>query len=190
LKSIGTDTGAALKNDLLKGTSEEFLRQLLGRGLEKKKISGDLRPGESLNMDKAYSGEQEGIIKEKRQAVFISKMQENENSTLRIKENVLKNSLRELQEQLLSLAKSTGKLSAQTEVAAKSETINPGVSDLSYLQMLVSFLRSFTESINSAGMWMMAANKRAQKKDYWSRYKKSGSKFLLSGEHYLTRSAG
>jgi len=54
----------------------------------------------------------------------------------------------------------------------------------------LEFMKSFRKKIEDAQIWLHASNKRAEKKNFWSTYKKHGSKFLLSPDHYLQRSAG
>ncbi len=192
LKDIGQGTSQSLKNDLLQGTSKDFLRQLLGTQFEPKprKISGDIRPGESMEMDKAYSGQHEQLIKEKRQLSYLNKLKDEEVKMVSERSNELKTKLNALQQELVVLAQSTGKLAEQTQVAVMSAPIEPGVYHLNFLQNIIDFIKSFRKQINGAEMWMQSTNKRAQKKNFWGKYKTHGSKFLLSADHYLTRSAG
>ncbi|OGM05253.1 hypothetical protein A2125_01315 [Candidatus Woesebacteria bacterium GWB1_43_5] len=192
LKDIGSTTNQSFKNDLLAGTSKDFLRQLMGVNFETKgrKISGDLMPGESIEMDKAYSGEQEKVIKERRQLSFLNKLKDEEIRLVSEKSNDLKVKLNALQSELLALAQSTQNLAAETQVAVMSAPVEPGVYHIAFYEKLIEFIKSFRKQINSAGVWMAETNKRAQKKNFWGKYKKHGSKFLLSADHYLTRSAG
>jgi len=66
----------------------------------------------------------------------------------------------------------------------------PGVYHIVFFQKVLEFLTSFRKKIEEAATWLSATNKRAEKKNYWSMYKKKGSSFLLSPDHYLQRSAG
>jgi nicotinamide mononucleotide adenylyltransferase len=54
----------------------------------------------------------------------------------------------------------------------------------------MEILKSSRQKIDQASVWMGSANKRAEKKNYWSMFKKKGSSFLLSPDHYSQRSAG
>src|SRR4030043_501414 len=57
-------------------------------------------------------------------------------------------------------------------------------------EKLLEFVKSFRKKIEESSVWLHATNKRAEKQNYWSKFKKHGGKFLLSADHYLTRSAG
>lgn len=190
LKDIGSSTGTSFKKDLVQGTSRDIIRQMLGESYKPRKVSGDIMPGESVEIDKAYSGEHQRVVQEKRQLSFLNRLKEQEVHQVESRSNELKIQLNRLQQELLALMESTQSLSEETEVAAMSVPADPGIYHINYFEKLIEFVRSFRRQIGSADMWMQASNKRSQKKDYWSKYKKNGSKFLLSADHYLTRSAG
>src|SRR3972149_9748970 len=78
LKDIGASSVKTFNKDMVGAMPQDILRQLLGRELPQRKISGDLRPGESVEKDKAYSGEQETIIKERRQLQYLNKLKDEE----------------------------------------------------------------------------------------------------------------
>ncbi|OGZ27991.1 MAG: hypothetical protein A2427_04875 [Candidatus Nealsonbacteria bacterium RIFOXYC1_FULL_40_7] len=99
--------------------------------------------------------------------------------------------LKVLTDEVLLLAKSTQNLSKEISVAAMQISgTEPGVYHVFFFERIVEFIRSFRSKVEDATLWMGTANKRAEKKNYWSKYKKHGGKFLLSADHYLTRSAG
>ena len=68
--------------------------------------------------------------------------------------------------------------------------VEPGVYHVIFFEKLLEFVKSFRKKIEDAAVWLHATNSRAEKKNYWSRYKKHGGKFLLAADHYLTSSAG
>ena len=59
-----------------------------------------------------------------------------------------------------------------------------------FYENIVKTMIDFRKKIDSTVIWMHGQNKRGEKKNYWSQYKKKGSSFLLSGETYSQRSAG
>ena len=61
---------------------------------------------------------------------------------------------------------------------------------INFYESIISMVASFRKKIDSAVVWLQGSNKRAEKKNFWSQYKKKGSSFLLSGESYTQRSAG
>jgi len=190
LKDIGASSVKTFNKDMVGAMPQDILRQLLGRELPQRKISGDLRPGESVEMDKAYSGEQETIIKERRQLQYLNKLKDEELQLVRERSNEVKIRLNNLQQELLVLTQSTGKLAEETQIAVMSAPVEPGVYHINFIEMLIEFVKSFRRQLSDAGVWMAGSNERAQKKNYWSKFKKHKSKFLLAPDHYVTRSAG
>ena len=106
------------------------------------------------------------------------------------KGNELRLKLHALMQEIYNLAKTTQGLGEQVEVAAMQAPANPGVYHVIFFEKLLEFIKSFRKKIEDAGIWLQAANKRSEKKNYWAMYKKKGSSFLLAPDHYLQRSAG
>ena len=188
LKDIGGGTSQSLKSDLLKASSEQFLEQLFAR--EKKKYTGELTPGETLELTEVFSGDREAKKKEKVQIAFERSLLQEESRRVEEKSNQLKLQLHALMQEVYALAQSTQGLGEEIEVASMQAPVNPGVYHIVFFEKLLDFVKSFRKKIDNAGIWMHASNKRAEKKNFWSIYKKHGSKFLLAPDHYLQRSAG
>ena len=106
------------------------------------------------------------------------------------KSNELKLQLKAIMEEVLALAATTSNLDEETKIAALQAPVNPGVYHVIFFEKLLEFIKSFRRKIEDASVWLSAVNKRAQKKNYWTMYKKKGSSFLLAPDHYLQRSAG
>jgi hypothetical protein len=98
--------------------------------------------------------------------------------------------LQAISQEIQKLAASTGNLATQTEIAMIEIPINPGVYHIIFFEKVLEFLQSFRKKIDQATVWLQSSNKRAEKKNYWAMYKKKGSSFLLSPDHYSQRSAG
>jgi hypothetical protein len=190
LKEMGDSTGKSIKDDLLKKSSEEFFKQLFGNQTGEKKYSGDLTPGESLSLDELYSGEKAENEKLRAQIALERNLNREEKQQLQEKGDELKVRLHALMQEVFALSQSTQSLGEEIKVAAFEAPVNPGVYHVVFFEKLIGFIKSFREKIDNASIWLSASNKRAEKKNYWSSYKKSGSKFFLSSEHYLQRSAG
>lgn len=92
--------------------------------------------------------------------------------------------------EITKLAATTGNLATQTEIAMVEVPVNPGIYHVIFFEKVLEFLQSFRKKIDEASVWLDSTNKKAEKKNYWSMYKKKGSSFLLSPDHYLQRSAG
>ncbi len=189
LKDIGSATSKSLKKDLFEGTSEAIFDQILG-GRQEKKYSGDIVAGESIEISDVFSGKAEENKKLKAQITLEKSLLEEERVQVEKKTNELKLQLHAISQEVVTLVQSTQNLSQEVQIAAMQAPIEPGVYHVIFFQKLLEFIKSFRKKIEDASIWLQSVNKRAMKKNYWSLYKQHGSKFLLSPDHYLQRSAG
>jgi hypothetical protein len=189
IKDIGSGTASSLKRDLLEGGSKDFLDQIFGNR-PNKKYSGEISVGESLEIEEVISGEHEEKRKLEVQLSLERQLRQEEKTLVERKGNELKLKLHALTQEVIALAQSTQEMGSEVEKAAMQAPTNPGVYHVVFFERLLSFLRSFRKKIESASVWLHAANGRAEKRNFWGLYKKHGSKFLLSPDHYLQRSAG
>jgi len=101
--------------------------------------------------------------------------------------------IKALQKEVGNLAQQTDRLEKHLQVATKQTIVNPNIYDLSFLQQLRSLIKHFRAKIEDASVWLATLNQKSKKRSrFWNIFanKKGGAKFLLSSEHYLTRSAG
>lgn len=189
LKEVGAGVGKTLKSDLLAETSQDFIRELLGTKVEKK-YTGELVPGESVEISEVFSGKREEKEKLRSQIALEKRLIEEEKRRIEEKGRELRLQLHALMQEVYELAKTTQGLGEQVEVASMQAPVNPGVYHVIFFEKLLEFVRSFRKKIEDASIWLASSNRRAEKKNFWAIYKKQGSKFLLSPDHYLQRSAG
>ncbi len=189
LKDLGSGTSSQM-GDLLKGTSEDFFKQLLGIPAEQPKRSGEMSPGESLQMSDVMNGKEEENKRLRAQISLERQMNADEKRISQEKSNQLKAQLQALTSEVAKVAASTQGLAEATQVAMVQAPAEPGIYHIIFFEKVLEFLQSFRKKIDLAATWLHSSNKRAQKKNYWSMYKKKGSSFLLSPDHYLQRSAG
>jgi len=190
LKDLSGGTADSLKNDLLKQTSEDFFAELMGIPKAQQKRSGELSAGESVNMNEVLSGKEEENKKLRAQISLERQLSAGEKRLSQEASEKLKVQLQALISEVQKVAVSTGNLAEATQVAMINAPANPGIYHIVFFEKVLEFLQSFREKIDQASVWLQSTNKRAQKKNYWSMYKKKGSSFLLSPDHYLQRSAG
>lgn len=190
LKDIGSASADTVKKDLIGETSKDFIKQLLNQRKREQKVSGEIMPGESLDLKDVFSGKHEEEVKLRKQVALERKLRQEEEVRVEKKSGELRIQLRALQEEMLSLAQTTESLAKETQIATMQAPVEPGVYHVIFFEKLIEFIKSFRKKVQEAEVWLQATNKRANKKNYWARYKKHGSKFLLSPDHYLTRSAG
>ncbi len=188
LKDLGGDFGAQ-GGDLLKSTSEDFFKELVGIQTSPNR-SGEIKAGESIEMAAVITGKEEENKKLRVQIMLERNLTSEESRVSQEKMNELRVQLQAITAEIAKLAASTGNLATQTEIAMIEVPVNPGVYHVIFFEKVLEFLQSFRKKIDQASVWLQSVNKRAQKKNYWSMYKKKGSSFLLSPDHYLSRSAG
>jgi hypothetical protein len=186
LKDIGGGTVDTIKKDVI--NPQDFMEQILGT--PRKNYSGEITPGESLEFGEVFSGKREESEKYNKQIIHERRLHDEEKLLFEKKSNELRVQLHAVMQEINVLVKTTKNLSDEAEKASMQAPIEPGVYHLIFFEKLLEFLKSFRKKIEDASVWLQATNKRAQKKNYWAKYKKHGGKFLLSADHYLTRSAG
>jgi hypothetical protein len=189
LKDLGSDSVSQTK-DLLKDTSEDFFRELMGMPGRAPKRSGELSAGDSMSMEDVINGKEEENKKLRGQIRLERNLADAEKRLSEQKSNELKVQLQAIIQEVQKVAASTGELAQELQVAVIQAPANPGIYHIIFFEKLLGFLQSFRKKINEASTWLQSSNKRAQKKNYWNTYKKKGSSFLLSPDHYLQRSAG
>ncbi len=190
IKDIGIATSQQMREEASNITSD-FMEQLIGFRPFGKKFTGEIEPGEAINISEIYSGKYEELTRLRKKTALERKLLEEEKIQVEKKTNELKMHLSAIREEILVLAKNTENLAQETKIAAMQAPIEPGVYHLRFFEKLLDFINSFRKKIEEASVWLHALNKRAVKKNMWgSLYKKHGAKYLLSGEHYLQRSAG
>ena len=187
-KDLGSSTANSLKQDLVSKMPQDLMEQLFGQ--QSINRSGELYPGTSAELGNiAQPGyENESILQT--QLITERKIFQEEKNLTEKRTNELRMQLKVLTDEVVLLAKSTQNLSQEITIAANQITAEPGVYHVFFFERIIDFIRSFRNKIEDTSLWMGSANKRAEKKNHWSRYKKHGGKFLLSADHYLSRSAG
>jgi len=76
-------------------------------------------------------------------------------------------------------------------VASKLEPVEPGVYHLNFFERPKQAIIIFRKKIEDSASWLALFNQRAKKRGYyWTQFKKSGTKFLLSQERYMATQAG
>lgn len=189
LKDIGTSTGKQMKEELLQKAPASFMEQMFSPGI-RKNYSGEIMAGEALELKEVYTGQYQEKLKLQKQLSFERKLRKEEEARIEKRANELKIQLNVLMKEVYELSQATQDIGEETKLAAMQAPVEPGVYHVIFFEKLIEFIKSFRRKIDETVIWLKATNKRAEKKNYWSKYKKHGSKFLLSADHYLTRSAG
>jgi hypothetical protein len=141
-------------------------------------------------MSEVISGKEEENKKLKARISLERKLSSDEKRVSEEKTNKLRVELQALTLEIKKTEESVENMAEVTQVAMMSAPVEPGVYHVTFLSKFLEFLQSFRKGIDWAANWLQSSNKRAEKKNYWNMYKKKGSSFLLSPDHYLQRSAG
>lgn len=190
INEIGSQFVDTAKNEV-KATTDEIFRQLLGqqKNLQEKR-SGNINAGNSLNISEVMSGEHEKTQKAEEQLFFERRLFSEEKRESESKIQELRLRLHAVSNEAVKLASSTANLTQEVKVAIMQNPANASEYQISFFENIIKLISDFRKKIDNAVVWMQGASKRAEKKNFWSQYKKKGSSFLLSGETYSQRSAG
>lgn len=188
-KDLGSSAANSLKQDLISKMPQDFMDQIFGPQTPGN-YSGELIPGAPVEFNNRSREKNAEENKLKTQIFFERRLFQEENILVQKRTNELRMQLKVLTDEVLLLANSTQNLSNEVSIASMQVTAEPGVYHVFFFERIVEFIRSFRGKVDDATLWLGTSNKRAEKKNYWAKYKKHGGKFLLSADHYLTRSAG
>lgn len=190
INEIGSQVVNTAKNEV-KATGDEFFRQLLGQQkVMQQNRSGELSVGQPLQMNEVMSGQLEKNKKLEEQIFFERKLLNEEKQSTTQRLNELRLRLQAIQTEASKMVATTASLSEEIKIAVMQGATSVSEYQINFLQDLINTIISFRKKIDSAIVWFQGHNKRADKKNFWSQYKKKGSTFLLSGESYSQRSAG
>lgn len=189
IREAGKATAGAMNEQLIKPMPKDIMDQIFGP--RRQNVSTEFAPGESVEMNELMSGERENRQKEEKRLKMERELLDEERLYVEKQTNELRVQIHAIHQEVIKLAQATPKLAQEVKVAAIQAPIEASTYELKFLQHLFELIRSFREKIENASVWLEACNRRARRRNVWgSNYKKGGAKYLLSGEHYLTRSAG
>lgn len=188
------DLTTSVARDTFNGANqlgEDFFKQLLGiQELQRSELQKkqSVLPGEkvSLNSQAKEASQAETMRGNKDESRLI--LEENQTKTAKL--NELESRLKIIINEAKRLADSTSNLGNEVKSAVLNPNINPSEYEIGFFEGIIANIVNFRKKIDIATEWMVGMNKRAEKKNYWSQYKKKGASFLLSPDHYSQRSAG
>lgn len=180
LRDLGGGTVKSLNEDFLGQIPKDVFTQT---GLHPQKLEGTPNPQEPVDLLKIKELEQRfrrlEISKREERLVFSSQQQE------------VKVRLAALQEEAKKMASATQNLAQEVKIAVLQTPVEPGTYHLTFLEKLISFIKSLTQKIENAAVWVSAFNQRAKKRPfYWAQVGRSGTKFMLSQERYMATQVG
>ncbi len=167
----------------------EILQEILGTNPPQEKPKNEFRPGESIDIAKLLGAKKEtpqnAPKTTENRFIFNEEREETER-----KISSLKAQLEQIIKEIKLLAQSTKTVEEQIKAIPENPPQEPGVYHIGFFKEILKIIKNARVRIEEASVWLSFATRRGQKKNYWARYKKGGASFLLSADHYLTRSAG
>lgn len=187
-KSASKASLKTLKKELAK-VPQDFMDELFGPKLDTK-TSAEFQTGESLETKDMLSDKSKENKNLKGQLTYERLLYKEETILIEKRSNELRIQLQAVMREVTSVAEQMNELASEVKIAAFQAPIEPGIYHVVFYTNFLNFLKNFRKKIESASVWLNAANGRAAKKNWLNNYKKHGAKYLLSGEHYISRSAG
>lgn len=190
INDIGSSVVNTAKNET-KVISNEFFKQLLGQQKQlQEKRSTNLEVGSSVNVSEVISGQEQKNKKLQEQIYFERRLYSEEKNETQKKLHELRLRLQAIQTEASKMIASTANLSQEVRNAVLSGVVDPSEYQINFFENIIKLISDFRKKIDNAVVWMQGQSKRAEKKNYWTQYKKKGASFLLSPDHYSQRSAG
>lgn len=187
------DLGSSFKNqakDATWGTGKGMVDQILGAPKTPvKPESGELQPEQPFNFeDYLKSRERQAVSREKQK--FERRIQE-ERLVFHRKQEEAKLQIKAVQEELKKLADASQGLSVEIKKATFTATVEPGTYHDNFFDRIRRLIQLARKKISESKSWLETFNHRAKKRShYWFNVKKSGTKFMLSQERYMSTQVG
>jgi len=187
LRDLGQDTIRVAKDDLLGGIASDILPEALG--MNKPQAGGELKVGEEISFEKR--DREEGDAEMARRRGFFERSRREIEVVVEENKEQLALKVQAVRQEIANLAKQVMRLDEAVKEAVMVAPVDPGVYHEGFFEKLRNFLIKAGQDFKKAAVWLEGSTGRAKKKQgFWGKYKSQGSKFYLSQEHYLTRSAG
>ena len=184
LRNLGANVADSMVDDVAGGIAREAVNQVTGN-----QKSGDLKPNQSLDFDQMPW--QEEARKERLFRQDFTDLTRQEKLIWARQEQETKMQISAILQELKKLAQSVKNLDKQVEIAAQEVPIDPGIYHINFFEKLRETIVLFRQRIEESANWLSVFNQRAKKRNfYWGQFKKSGTKFLLSQERYMSTQAG
>jgi hypothetical protein len=108
------------------------------------------------------------------------------------KEEQAKQQIKVIQEELKKLADSTSGLSQEVKKAVFTGIAEAGTYHVSFFARLRSIIELARQEVASSVTWLRSSGKRRKQQQgfYWNQVKKSGTRYMLSQERYMSTQGG
>lgn len=173
LRSLGGGVGRTVTKDVAGKVAGDALQSLFG-GPPK---SGELRQNEPFTLPK----------EQQRQRAPEHRPYQ---PPVQLEEPNLKQEIENVRAELKLLASSVKQYNQEVQRAINEVPVDPGIYHLNFFERLRSVLKILRQQIEDSRSWLALWHSRKQKKNYWGKYKKHGTKFGLSSERTASTQSG
>jgi hypothetical protein len=172
---IGKSITSAIKDDVIKGGSDNILNSLLGTNNEM--LSANQSNLEYQNRDqKENNGFDKDLFSVKESGII---------------ERGIAEKIEEVRRELLGLKSSMQKLNTELEKAIVENVVEPGIYHLNYFEQIKALIILIKKQVDESSTWLQMMQSRGKKRiGYWGMFKKHGTNFGLSNERNLATSHG
>lgn len=187
LRDLGSGFADSAVKDLGGGLAKDAFGQLTGR-----QNSGDLKPNQDFDLTKARETQQRKVESQSREFYqdYLDIRRQEKLVYSRVEQET-KLQIAAILEELKKIALSTKNLAQEVETAAAQVPVDPGSYHLTFFEKLRETLILLRKRLDDSATWLAAFSQRSKRRNhYWGQFKKSGSKFLLSQERYMSTQAG
>ena len=184
LRNLSEGVADSAVHDVAEGVAKTAVDQLTGRK------AGELKPNQALDIEKATQEDSREKLAQVFQREFLD-IRRQEKLVYSREQQETKLQIAAILDELKKLASSTKNLAQEVEIASKQVPVEPGVYHLNFFEKLRETILLFKKRIQESTTWLAAFNQRAKRRSYyWQQVKKSGTKFMLSQERYMSTQAG
>jgi len=195
IRDVAKTTANMAKKDLVVGTARSITEQLFGKessgiqeavgiqALEQTKVTGDISPGESLELAKIKKRE----FGQKRAEEF----RQGEKRLSIYEEQEITRQVEEILAELKKIVKATKELENEfQQVVVETPPEKVGKYHLTFFNFLLKLVTVARKKINESATWLSLFASRKKERNYWAMFKKKGTSFALSGERAVATSTG
>ncbi len=191
-RELGGGTRQAAK-DAAMGIGGDMIRQVTQKNWTPQPLSGEISMGEHLDIDIEIQRREKDIIKKERS--HLEYVRREEQLVFNRKEEQLKEQIKSIQEELKKelekLAEEAGGLVGELEIAVEQTIVSPGTYHLNFFDKIRQLFILLRKRVHESKTWMHTVNSRSSHRSfYWGSVGKSGTKFMLSQERYMSTQAG
>ncbi|HUQ85384.1 MAG TPA: DUF5660 family protein [Candidatus Limnocylindrales bacterium] len=190
---IGHATAKSAKDDILKGSANDFM-EMLGLGLEStdKKGSKHSEPTDIVDFTKSKDSQKSKPESRIEAAIDYHRdiVRSSENIS-RTELQTMNSKVQQIKMELQALVASSKDLQMTfASVTVEQTTTNIGTYHENFFDWMINMIRDARKKVEDSGSWMNAAKGKGNKKGYWGMFKKHGTSFGLSNERSVATQVG